>query len=79
MKIYGYKAEDLSQEEIRPSELAEITLNANAEELRKIAKFIEAAAEGMEKHGKLWVHEHLSDNYPEFRNSPHFVVWNPEV
>ena len=54
MKIYGYKNEGLNPGDIEPSELAEITLVANADELRKIAKFIEAAAEGIEKRGKNW-------------------------
>ena len=52
MKIYGYKNEGLNPGDIEPSELAEITLVANADELRKIAKFIEAAAEGIEKREK---------------------------
>jgi hypothetical protein len=79
MKIYGYKDEGLSPEDIVPSELAEITLEASSDELRKIAKFIEAAAEEMEKRGKNYSHEHLSDKFREFRNSPHFVVFNPDV
>lgn len=76
MKIYGYK-DDGSAKTIGSSELAEITLVANPDELRKIAKFIEAAAEGMEKQ-KGWEHEHLSDRFKEFTTSPHFVVFKPE-
>ncbi|HEY9199919.1 MAG TPA: hypothetical protein VIR60_11170 [Gammaproteobacteria bacterium] len=79
MRIYGYKDEGLSQGENDPSELAEITLVANPDELKKIASFIQAAAEGMETLGMSWEHEHLSDKYPEFKNSPHFVVFNPEA
>ena len=79
MKIYGYKNEGQDPENIEPSELAEITLVANADELRKIARFIDAAAEGIEKRGKNWEHEHLSDKYREFESSPHFVVFNPEA
>jgi hypothetical protein len=79
MKIYGYKDEGQRPEDIVPSELAEITLEATADELRKIAKFIEAAAEEMEKRGKSYSHEHLSDKFREFRTSPHFVVFNPDV
>ena len=77
MKIYGYKNEGLSPEEIELSELAEITLVASPEELRKIAQFIKSAADGMEQRGKDFEHEHLSDRYPEFKASPHFVVFNP--
>ena len=79
VKIFGYKNEGLAPEKIEPSELAEITLVANADELRKIARFIEAAAEGIETRGKNWEHEHLSDKYREFESSPHFVVFNPEA
>jgi hypothetical protein len=79
MKIYGYKNEGLEFGEIIPSELLEITLVANAAELRKIARFIDAAAEGIEKRGKSFGHEHLSDKYPEFASSPHFVVFNPDA
>jgi hypothetical protein len=79
VKIYGYKNDGLNPEEIVPAELAEITLVANSEELRKIAKFIVAAAEGIEKSGKSWEHEHLSDKFREFQNSPHFVVFNAAI
>jgi len=79
VKIYGYKDEGLSPEGVEPSELAEITLVANPNELRKIAQFIESAAEEMEKNQNDWEHEHLSDKFPEFKNSPQFVVFNPEV
>jgi len=79
LKIYGYKIDGVDPENVEPSELAEITLVANADELRKIAKFIEAAADGIDKRGKNWEHEHLSDKYKEFEMSPHFVVFNPEA
>ena len=62
MKIYGYESE-LNPGDIEPSELAEITLVANADELRKIAKFIEAAAEGIEKRGKKHA---VEPNHPRF-------------
>ena len=79
MKIYGYPNEGKNTGAIEPSELAEITLVANPSELRKIAKFIEAAAEGMENRPGSWGHEHLSDKFPEFKSSPQFVVFNPEA
>ena len=79
MKIFGYKNEGVDPDKIEPIELAEITLVADADELRKIAQFIEAAAKGIEKRGKNWEHEHLSDKYREFENSPHFVVFNSEA
>jgi hypothetical protein len=79
MKLYGYKDEGLSPEAIGPFEVAEITLVANANELRKIAKFIESEEDGMEKIGRNWEHEHLGDKCKEFRTSPHFVTANPEI
>ena len=78
-KLYGYKDEDLPPEDVIPAELAEITLVASPSELRQIASFLLQAAESMEAKGKTWGHEHLSDRMPEFRSSPHFVVYNPEA
>jgi hypothetical protein len=79
MKIFGYADEGLNPEEIKPSELAEITLVASPGELRVIARFLESAARGMEDRGKHWEHEHLADKHSEFKGSPHFVVFNPDV
>lgn len=79
MKIYGYIDKGKFDEYIEPSELAEITLVADADELRKIARFIQIAAEKMEQRGRDYEHEHLSDIYHEFQNSPHFVVYNPDL
>lgn len=78
MKIHGYTDEGLEIEEVVPAELAEITLVANPEELRRIARFLESCAVGMEARGKSWEHEHLSDKDRYFKDSPHFVVFNPE-
>jgi hypothetical protein len=79
MKIYGYKDEGLAIEEIQSEELAEITLVATPEELRKISRFIESAANEIEQWGRGFSHEHLSDKQPGFKNSPHFVVFNPDA
>lgn len=78
MKIYGYSNQGLPIEEIKPLELAEITLNATPNELRDIALFLNSAAETMELMGSDYSHEHLADKLPEFENSPHFVVFNSE-
>jgi hypothetical protein len=78
VEIHGYADEDLEVEEIVPAKLAEITLVATPEELRRIARFLENCANGMESHGKSWEHEHLSDKDAYFEVSPHFVVFNPE-
>lgn len=78
MKIHGYADEGRAIEDIVPAELAEITLVATPYELRRIAKFLESCANGMEARGKTWEHEHLSDKDHSFEGSPHFVVFNPE-
>jgi hypothetical protein len=78
MKIYGYADEGLNIEDIVPAELAEITIVATPTELRRIARFLEVCAIGMETKGKSWEHEHLSDKDCSFIDSPHLVVFNPE-
>ncbi|MBU2706792.1 hypothetical protein KCM76_12435 [Zooshikella marina] len=78
MNIHGYADEGQEPDEIVPAELAEITLVATPEELRRIAKFLENCANGMEARGTSWEHEHLSDKDESFKDSPHFVVFNPE-
>ncbi len=78
LKIHGYADQGLKIEEIVPAELAEITLVANPEELRRIARFLESCAAAMEARGKSWEHKHLSDVDRHFKDSPHFVVFNPE-
>ncbi len=79
MKIFGYKDDGIDRSGIQPAELAEITLLASPVELRKIAVFLNACADGMEARGRDWEHEHLSDRVKEFESSPHFVVFNPEA
>jgi hypothetical protein len=74
MKLFGYTGEDLSGESIQPSKLAEVTLVATPEELRKISAFLQAAANHMESMGASYSHEHLADKQPGFSRSPHFVV-----
>ena len=78
MKIYDYYKEEQDAEYLIPTELAEITLVASPNELRRIAKFLENCANGIEEYGRSWSHEHLSDQDNSFENSPHFVVYNPE-
>ena len=78
MKIHGYADEGLEPQDIRPAELAEITLIATPDELRRIAQFLSNCADDMERRGKSWEHEHLSDKDRRFEGSPHFVVFNPE-
>jgi hypothetical protein len=78
MKIHGYSDQGLPAGEIRPEELAEITLVASPAELRQIAAFLSAAAHNMEQMGASYSHEHLADKQLGFNSSPHFVVFNSE-
>lgn len=78
MKIHGYSDDGLPVEEIRARELAEITLVASPDELRRIAAFLTKAAATMERMGSTYGHEHLSDRQPGFDDSPHFVVFNAD-
>ena len=48
MKIHGYAKDGPAADSVVPAELAEITLVATPDELRRIAKFLEACANGME-------------------------------
>ncbi|WP_447589101.1 Imm32 family immunity protein [Aquipseudomonas campi] len=77
MKIHGYAKEEQDAENITPADLAEVTLVASPEELRRIAKFLELCANKIEIHEKSWEHEHLSDQDKSFEHSPHFIVFNP--
>ncbi|GDY26850.1 hypothetical protein [Agarivorans sp. Toyoura001] len=58
MKVYGYSK---SIEGNSPLILSEITLSTNAKELREIAKFLEQAANKMDRNGSGFEHLHLSD------------------
>ena len=78
MKLYGYADEGLPEEEVVPAALAEITLCATPDELRKIAAFLESCAQEMERMGSSYDHLHLSDRLKEFEASPHFVVATSE-
>ena len=74
MKLYGYADEGLPLENIGPSALTEVTLCATPSELRKMAAFLEACANEMERMGATYDHVHLSDRAREFESSPHSVV-----
>ena len=74
MRLFGYPDEGLPIEEIVSNELAEVTLNATPEELRRMAEFLSFCADEMDRMGVTYDHVHLSDRMKEFRKSPHFVV-----
>lgn len=74
MKLFGYADEGLAPEQVVPVSLAEITLCATPQELRRMAEFLASCAVNMERMGAKYGHEHLSDRMSEFTDSPHFVV-----
>jgi len=77
MKLYGYEEGQLPVAGVPVSPLAEITLVASPDELRKIAQFLNDAASNMESMGNVYSHEHLADKQSGFDASPHFVVFSP--
>jgi hypothetical protein len=77
MKLYGYQDEGPPPEEANPTTLAEVTLCATPDELRKMAAFLEFCAMEMERMGATYDHVHLSDQVRQFVASPHFVVARP--
>ena len=79
MKISGYSDQGLSIEDVIPVELAEITLNATPDEVRKIAAFLLHAASEMDRMGTSYSHVHLADVQPGFDSSPHFTVFNTRL
>ena len=79
MKLFGYTSQGRRADDARPLALAEVTLLATPRELRKIAIFIAAAADAMERSGPSYSHEHVEDKQRGFKKSPQFVVFNPEA
>lgn len=77
MKLYGYTESSLSKESTQPERLAEVTLVATPEELKKMASFLNSAAEDMARRGRSYEHEHLADKQPGFEGSPQLIVFNP--
>lgn len=78
MKLFGYRKSELTEVDLKPSELAEVSLWANPGEIRKIASFLLLAADEMERMGSAYSHIHLSAKRSGFDTSPHFTVFNSE-
>lgn len=76
MKIYGYTT-DSNEVDATSKEMAEISVVADAKELRMIAAFLQQTADNMDRMGSVYDHEHLSDANNSFESSPHFVVVRP--
>jgi len=79
MKIYGYATGTRGAALESSTALAEITLCATPAELRRMAQFMAACAEEMERMGEAYGHVHLGDRMKEFDGtSPHVVVCGAE-
>ena len=57
-------------------ELCSITVAANPDELRRIARFFEQAATDIENHGTDFEHEHLIDNQEGFDENSDIQIYN---
>ena len=77
MKIFGYQTSTNPDEVSESSELAEITVTATPDELRRIATFLTRVADEMAGWTDATYHRHLSDLDKSFESSPHFVVYLP--
>ncbi|KGI77673.1 hypothetical protein [Oleiagrimonas soli] len=74
MKIYGRIDGSGFDAETSLRRLAEVTLVATPNELRRIDIFLSPSAETMERMGASHDHEHLSDRVDGFDAAPGFVV-----
>lgn len=71
MKMYGYREGEDSE---APALLGEVTLVASPRVLRRIAAFLNHAADLMEKHGAAFGHEHLQDFDKTMAARPALIV-----
>ncbi|WP_199244591.1 Imm32 family immunity protein [Lysobacter panacisoli] len=78
MRISGYPEVALPSEQIVTKVLAEISISATPTEARRMAAFLLAAADEMDRMGAEYSHLHLSDKQPGFDTSPHVTIFNAE-
>jgi hypothetical protein len=78
MKFFGYSETSTAPGKVVPETLAEVTLVATPQELRRIAEFLVSTAADMDAMQATYSHEHLSDWDHSFKSAPHFVVARPE-
>ena len=76
MKITGYSDTGLAPEDVQHLDLAEITITAAPDEIRKFSAFLAATADKMEQMGAAYGHEHLADRQKGFEQSPHVTVFS---
>jgi hypothetical protein len=69
--LYGYRQ---GSEVGSPLRLREVTIAADAASIRRIARFLQFAADQLEKFGYRFGHEHLCDFDRSLGNAPSLVV-----
>ena len=74
MKLFGYSNKDY--DEVHPLELSNVTIAANPQELRRIAKFFNQAASEIEEDETGFEHEHLMDNQDGFDPDADIIIYN---
>jgi hypothetical protein len=70
MKLYGY--EDGAVDRHAPTALSEVTVMANAEEIRAIARLLADIANEMDRSD--FGHVHLNDRISGLEDCPHLIV-----
>ena len=84
MKAYGYERCDVCEQDeddsdCRPLTLREVTVSASPSELRVLAHFLSRCADEIDVYASRWEHEHLRDNWPEWKESDaDVIVWNAQ-
>ncbi|QEM82663.1 hypothetical protein [Halomonas binhaiensis] len=68
MNIYGYESEDGDL-----LKMQEITLQADADELKKLSKFIDNTIKLIEENGDSFGHEHFSD-FSGMKDGPDIII-----
>ena len=71
MKLYGYRIGSQAEE---PLELQEVTLAADPQVLRSLARFALHVAQRMEASGESFGHEHFEDFDHDMKGGPSVVV-----
>ena len=73
-ELWGYINKNSSDKE-KSIRLEEITVLADAQVIRAVAEFFSHCADGIEKHGKKWEHEHFQDNWKDwYSDYPEIIV-----
>jgi hypothetical protein len=79
LKLYAHVDATAQPDDEWPVALTEATIEATPAELRRIAAFLNAAADKIDTQGKSFEHAHLHDEQPGFGEAPQLIVFNPEA